>query len=236
MEEKDLLDLLDSDEKPFEKEDKALDAKKFAGKPKKENLWTKLDFTPRKLELEKMTKVGKSFAWYVYLTENSIPEETKKKILSLMAVLGKKEFVFRTIADKTDTLGIAMLAVADLTSEVYLPWPKFNENMEEPTLSFPKEPGYEVAKAYDKFFDKKKPAMRAIYASQAHTLVGEKADNPVDFLICYTEGGSEGFKKGYDYKKEGSLGYYIAICNELNIPIFNLKNDESFKRLVKLLA
>ena len=241
MEEKDLLELLDSDEKPFEKDDKALEAKKSGGNPNSKfkgvRLWDKLDFVPKKLELEKMKKVGDSYAWYVNLVEESIPEETQKKILSLVGVLGKKGYTLRLTPDKTDKLGLAMLSVEDCKSiETYLPWGKFNEDIAEPTLKFPKSVGYEIAKGYTKVFDKVPAAVRAFYATRAHVFAGVTGDNPINFLICYTEGGAEGFKKGFDYKKEGSLGFFIAMCNELNIPIFNLKNDESFKRLVKLLA
>lgn len=236
MEEKDLLDLLDSDEKPFEKDDKAISSK-GGDKPKRVNLWDKTDFTPKKLILENMNKVGKSYTWYLHLTENSIPEDVKKKILSLVGVLGKKEFTLRIVPDKADSMAAEMMGVEDCKSlETYLPWKKFNEGIETPTLAWPKSIGYEIAIAYNKNFVKLPAALRAIYAARSHTLVGENGDNQVDFFICYTEGGAEGFKKGYDYKKEGSLGFYISICNELNIPIFNLKNDESFKRLVKLLA
>ena len=230
----DLLGLLESDEKPFKEEDKEI----TKSKPKitRPNLWDKLDFKPRKLELSNMSKEGNSFVWYSYLTDGSIPDEIVNKVKALVKALGGKKFVLRTIGDKTDKLGIELLNITECAHEVYLPWRKFNEEITEPKLSYPKAEGYEVAKAYMKNFDKAPAAVRAINAAYSHSLVGEKCDNQVNFVLCYTDGGAEGFSKTFDYKKEGRLGYYIAMCNELNIPIFNIKNNDSFKRLVKILS
>ena len=234
MEENDLLELLDSDEKPFKEEEKSSNKGNF--KTQRVSLWDKLDFKPCKLELDKMAKSGKSYSWYVYLTEQSIPDEVVNKIEALAKALGKKDFVFRTIADKTDKVGNKILALEDCKKEIYLPWAKFNESYPEPVLKYPTQTVYEICKAYMKGFEKCPAAVRAINSAYAHTMVGKDGNNQIDFLICYTEGGAEGFGKGFDFKKEGRLGYFISMCNELNIPIFNLKKEESFKRLVKILS
>ena len=60
---------------------------------------------------------------------------------------------------------------------------------------------------------------KKLHGRNSMIIMGEKLDNPVDFVLCYTTDG----------KASGGTGQGIRIANYYNIPVFNLykksKND-----------
>lgn len=61
--------------------------------------------------------------------------------------------------------------------------------------------------------------VKKLHGRNSMIIMGEKLDNPVDFVLCYTTDG----------KASGGTGQGIRVANYYNIPVFNLykksKND-----------
>lgn len=228
----DLLDLLDSDEKPFKaREENNNSVKKQNGV----NLWEKTDFKAIKIDVGSLRKTGRSFSVGYHIDKDHLPEEVEEKFLEIAKILGAKGYTFRHNGNVDDRLQNAILKIEDLKVESYLPWKKFNIDIKKPVITSPSEKGYGIAFNSHKVFTKLPPAIRAILANQVHTLLGKECNDPVNLLIGYSSCGSEAIVKDMDYKKSGNLTFFLKVCGDANIPVFNLKSDTAIKRLAEFI-
>jgi len=92
-----------------------------------------------------------------------------------------------------------------------------------------------AAHLYGQRYNELKKGAKAVYASKLMAALGEDCNNPVDFLICYSPDGKEHLngKDKIDYKKLGSLSFYLKICQSSGIPVYNFKNKESIVNFVE---
>ena len=119
--------------------------------------------------------------------------------------------------------------------ETYLPWPKFNEDIVKPTMGRPNEAAYSIALNLHNSFYEQKESLRAILSRDVNISLGSSGTDAVKFMIIYTPCGSESIGTKPDYRKLGSTVFYLRIAAAANIPVFNVKNAESIKRLSELL-
>lgn len=91
--------------------------------------------------------------------------------------------------------------------EIYLPWPKFNNNP-SPLCYISKE-AMDLAKKYHPNWTALSPAAKKLMARNSYQVLGEDLNSPSKFIICYTPNGSG----------SGGTGQAIRIAKDCNIPI-----------------
>lgn len=233
----DMFKLLDTDEKPFKDSESASNnyKKPYTGggadKPKTVSYWDKEDIVPVKIDVSKFNKEGKSFSVATFTGTNKLPADIKEKILEISKILLTKGYKFRHYGAADDELQNEIVSLEMGTKETYLPWKKFNSNITKPYLSLGSGTAYGIAISNHKVFMKLPASVRAILANQVHVMLGKECDNPIDLLLAYTACGSEHIGKGMDYKVTGSLTFFLTVCGESNIPVYNLKKEDCIKRL-----
>ena len=236
MEEEDLLGLLDSEEKPFQEADKKPANKPFNKSGTGGNdLWSKTEFTPKKLNLTDMKRSGKSFTIYYQTSSKDVPDDAKEKLIKFAKALISKGYVFRHNGSPEDGIQNAILTLDGCVSQTYLPWKKFNINIKEPYLDRCTEDAYSVAFNNHKVFSKLPPTVRCILSRDVHVLTGKNVNDPVDVVFTYSKAGHEAITKNVDYKELGSLSFIYRVIQDLNVTVFNVKNDDASNRLLEYL-
>lgn len=232
--EEDILEMLDSDEEPFKKEEPKSDK----SKQKKENLWEKTEFDPLKIDTGKFLEESpKSFFIYLNTKDTTIPDNVKSKLEKIVKALAKKQWQFRCNASSKDETLNELLSVEGLQSNMYLPWKSFNDKVTiKPTLAYPNSIGYRIASTYNKSFSKLSNAVRAIYGNIANCIFNVNGDDPVKLVLVYTSCGTEKIGKNPDYKSLGNLPFIIKLCDEADIPLINVKRDDAIERIVAILS
>lgn len=232
----DLLDLLESNEKPFqetqvERPQYQNQNRQFNSGPKKVSLWDKQDFTPAKVDPGTFKTHSKLFTIKAHSTTGTIPASITERFIEISKVLATKSFGYRYGGRSDDTLQSDIIKTEGLKTEIYLPWKKFNVDVKTDHIS-PTEKAYSIALNSHKVFYKLPPAVRAVISNDVHLLLGEDCNTPLDFLLVYSECGSEALSKQVDYKKLGPIVFLLKVAGDANIPVFNFKNEDAVKRLV----
>jgi len=157
--------------------------------------------------------------------------ETPKEILSLMEVvaenLGSRGWTLRTGgAPGADT---AFFDGANMESahliELYLPWDGFNDFRYAECWSrlyvnyTPSPEAFAMAEKYHSSYRYLKQGAKKLMARNSHQIFGPDMNDPVDCVICWTEGG----------KLKGGTAQALRIAIDHDIPIFNLGNELTFR-------
>lgn len=98
---------------------------------------------------------------------------------------------------------------------IWLPWAGYNNLRGADCQTLPPErlqDCMEVARRLHPNWDNCSPAVRALHARNVAILLGPNLDNPVDAVVCWTEGG----------RRRGGTGLGIRIAQDWNIPVINL--------------
>jgi hypothetical protein len=207
-----------------------------SNKPKEPDFWDKKDITPLKVSSTGFIQ-SKSFTIAVP-RDVTVPEPILKFFSLITEHLTSKGYAFRFGAHEENKLQKTLFDIAaeHKQVEVHLPWKKFNiEAAEDPsnisTTIRPNELAYGVAVNYNQSFYKFSPHIRAINANDAAIMLGNDIKHPLSMLVIYTECGSEAIAKKMDWKKISGLSLLLTLAEESNIPVYNLKNEESRKKL-----
>ena len=195
--------------------------------------WGDPNVTPAKIDAADMHRSEKSYNLVVYTAGVELKDGYKKKILELATVLAAKGYKFRHTGSSDDVLQSAILKIDGVSYDSYLPWIKFNTNIKTPKMKRATACGYKIAAGAHRIFAKFKNGPRAVLARNVHAALGADCKDPVNFIIAYTEDAAEGFVKDMDFKVTGDLVFYLNLAKNANIPVFNIKSDESLKRLIE---
>ena len=98
---------------------------------------------------------------------------------------------------------------------IWLPWAGYNDLQGPDCQTLPPErlkDFMEVARRLHPNWDNCAPAVRQLHARNVAILLGLNLDNPVDAVVCWTEGG----------RVRGGTGIGIRIAQDWNIPVINL--------------
>jgi hypothetical protein len=112
--------------------------------------------------------------------------------------------------------------------EIYLPWKNFQNNpsplfeVSQQALDVA-ERVWDESRSYE-FWYLPRP-IKLLMARNAYQIVGETLDKESDFVICWTPDGCTSAAKRI--KQTGGTGQAIAHASDLNIPVFNLKNENA---------
>lgn len=125
-------------------------------------------------------------------------------------------------------------AINDGELEVYLPWMTYNAPSEDPSwacpwrvLDEPKPEAYEIAKQYHQFWNRMGDGGKKLHARNAHIVLGENLDDPVDFIVCWTpDGGRSGLSR-----ESGGTGQALRIAYDRGIEVYNLQRPEDLEAI-----
>jgi hypothetical protein len=92
-------------------------------------------------------------------------------------------------------------------AEIYLPWPKFNNNPS--TLCIPSPQAFAIAEKYHPGWKLLTPTVKKLMARNSHQILGEDLKTPSKLVICWTLGG----------RGQGGTGQALRIAKDYNIPI-----------------
>lgn len=233
----DLFDILESGEPAFKQEKPTnsynnnsynKDRKPF---PKKETLWDKTNITPVKVDVTAFNKTGKTFSIALPNATTKIPDSVLEKMKELAKVLSQRGFTYRHLGAHDDVVQNDILTAEGVKVESYRPWKKFNPNIEHPANPELTEKSYGIAVNSHRAFATLPSPVRAILATNVQLLLGRDCNNPLDLLITYSDCGSEALGKGVDYKILKNLTFMYKVCEDSNIPVFNLKKDDAIQRI-----
>ena len=195
---------------------------------------------PKDIDTSIFEKDGKSFM----VIAHDAPEEVVEKILKVVKKLHSDGFIFRHDGNATDTVQNKILEIyGDSNVESYIPFKKYNEDIEKPISPNGYEAPFRYAsKLYGGSYNEKlSKGAKAVYASKVHALLGKDSNSPIDFLLCYSASGDETYppyKKGgpkIDYSKLNNTGFYLRVTDATSINVYNFKNSDSIKNLVELI-
>lgn len=99
------------------------------------------------------------------------------------------------------------------TVEVYLPWRSFEADRpfaHAARLTRPSAAAYEVAERHHPAWGRLSPGVHALLARNAHVVLGEHLDDPVDLVVCWWQRGS------------GGTAHAIAVATEAGVEVVNL--------------
>lgn len=106
-----------------------------------------------------------------------------------------------------------------INKEIYLPWPKFNDNTSILCAQTPA--AFAMAAKYHPAWDKCSDTARKFHARNCYQILGLSLTTPVNFVVCWTPEG----------KVTGGTGQALRIAIDHDIHIFNLALEKDLELL-----
>jgi hypothetical protein len=171
------------------------------------------------------------------------PEEIFDKCVAIGEILAERGYTLRSGgADGCDTAFETGHGRAD-RKQIFLPWKNFNHNKSPYYLGkeIPKKLE-DIAKEIYPHWDYVKEPVKKMHARNVQQILGEHANDPSDFVICYTE-------RPYNVKSAiGGTMFGIVLassttvqkcdgnnCTQTKIPVFNLYLPEAESQFIEYL-
>ena len=120
-------------------------------------------------------------------------------------------------------------AVVDPRAVVYLPWEGYNKIEERPGMKVVTKivpEAFELASRAHPSWRAVKAGARKLHARNAQIILGASLRDPVDFVVCWTEGG----------EVKGGTGVAMEIARRYGVPCFNLWDTDVSRVLEHALA
>lgn len=147
--------------------------------------------------------------------------ETPQNILLLMAWIGEKlsqrGYVLRSGGAQGADKFFAS-EVSEHLKEIFIPWKGFQEeingivSIDLPTY----EQAKKIAESFHPAWERCSSGAKKLLTRNVYQILGRRLNEPVDFIICWTKDG----------KASGGTGQAIRIAENINIPVYNLKDEE----------
>lgn len=205
-------------------------------KNKRINMWDKTDITPKKINPEEFQRSGKSFTFFAANGGKTIPEDTLNLVYKLIKLISGKGYTFRNGLAGDDPITQYVHNDETIDIESHVPFKKFNPEAINPLYTTGNPEAYSKAANLHKSFLTLSPVARVMYANYVATILGSSTTDPVDFILIYTECGSEALpKKDINWEHIGNTYLPMRLGYIAGIPIINVKNTESIKKLNELL-
>ena len=160
---------------------------------------------------------------------------TPPEIQEQMEILGKALAIHGWIlrsggADGADMSFEVGCDRAEGPKEIYLPWKGFNGNSSERFVI----PELAVELAFEHHPNpgwlRTTKHVQKLMARNVMQVLGEDLFSPSSMVVCWTLDGCEDGSR--TTKKTGGTGQAIRLAKAYDIPVFNLKNDTAFDRVV----
>ena len=115
--------------------------------------------------------------------------------------------------------------------EIYIPWKGFNNSNSN---LFIQPPGAsEIAFTVHPIYENLKDSVKKLHDRNVLQVLGQDLKTPSDFVVCYTSDGCEKHKERTS--KTGGTGTAISVASNRGIKVINVKNDESYEKLLETL-
>lgn len=197
------------------------------------------DQKPKKINLESLTIDTKSFMVF----GDQLDEEIKANLISIISGLNIKGYILRTRSNSKEPF-IQLFEQAMLNKEFYLPWKKFNSNVES-VVKTPGENELNMACWLETKLIKNKsvddwnsynPMRKLFLANELQMVLGKDLNSRVGFFIIDTPCGSVQFTKDTDYDNISFIARRgLLLAKFFGIKVYNVRNEDSMKELELLI-
>lgn len=191
-----------------------------------DNLYNDTSIQPLDISGITMKDIGKNKEFTVF-TNGNITESKLLELTTYCEKLFKLGFNYRSTGDSRRKEDEQIRNVSNSKATIYKLWSKAKANVNHHTVvsEAPTRISYQVACGLHKRFLKLKDFIRCIYARDTQVVLGAECNEPVNFILIYTECGESSFSKKFDIKKAGATWYALKIAKEANIPVFNIQSN-----------
>jgi hypothetical protein len=167
--------------------------------------------------------------YYAGIGSRKTPIEIRKFMTKIASKLESLGWTLRSGAAPGADWAFERGVKNEVMKEIYLPWAGFNDSRSTlhdlPLDRMAKD----IAEPHHPTWNYLKKQTKDLMGRNVYQILGAHLDKPVKFVICYTEDGCE--SKEDRSLETGGTGLAISLADSLGIPVFNLKNEDSRKRL-----
>ncbi len=164
---------------------------------------------------------------YAGIGSRDTPADVLGLMSSVAAKLGNQSWTLRTGgargADRAFLDGATSVRGG---TEVYLPWPQFEDNRHF-RLERPSRRAYEIAARHHPAWTSCTAVVQALLARNGHQVLGEALNDPATFIVCYTPDGS----LTGDSRRAGGTGQALRVATSAGVPVFNLQRPSHRERV-----
>ncbi len=184
-----------------------------------------------------MTSVNVSYEgstverYYTGIGSNSTPIDILMKIETLASYFAMIGYTLRSGNSSQVDLSLERGCLRESgKKEIWLPKPNGKVRHHRSMMCDPSKIHVELANIYSLEWDTLSEANKLIGAATVGKVLGRDTKNPISFMLCWSIDGCE---RVVDIsKKTGNLGLAITICESMNIPVFNLKNNNRLQEFL----
>lgn len=121
-------------------------------------------------------------------------------------------------------------------SEIYLPWKgqvngKSSRTIVECQVC---DDAKQLASTIHPYWKNLKPTTELLLARNMYQGLGKTLDIPTRFVVCFTKDGCERWED-YSPEKTGGTGMVISLASKLEIPVYNLANDNRLEHILEII-
>ena len=170
---------------------------------------------------------------YAGIGARNTPQTMLNAMGGLASNLGRMGFQLRSGGARGADMAFHQGAVkVKAKSIISLPWDGYNgqlksmsDDMTTYTANEPSEELIAIAKRFHPAWENLSVTIRLFMVRNAEIILGPNCNDPVSFVICWTEQG----------KTTGGTGHGIRICDGFDIPVYNLARTEDQQKLITML-
>ena len=189
------------------------------------NLYNDTNISPVAVDISKFVKSNKKT--FTVTDNGAVPEAKLQLLLNTCKALFNMGYIYRSQASNRSATDKAIRGLPNAKYEVYKLWSKASHDGGEDAevgSEGTNKAAYQAAAFYHKRFLEQKDFIRCIYARTTQIVFGENLNDPVDFILAYTECGSNSLSKTFDMKTARDTWYVFKLASVGNISIFNVNN------------
>lgn len=160
-------------------------------------------------------------------TPTQVMEEMSRLALQLAPLLTLRSGG----ADGADTAFEKGCRAGHGPADIYLPWAGFNTSPSG--LHEVCTRALQMASTVHPAWENLNRGPQYLHGRNCYQVLGKTLDTPSEFVVCWTADGCESAKQRR--KTTGGTATAIVLAERNGIPVFNLANDESRRRLSSLL-
>lgn len=183
------------------------------------------NISPVAVDISKFVKSNKKT--FTVTDNGAVPEAKLQLLLNTCKALFNLGYIYRSQASNRSATDKAIRALPNAKYEIYKLWAKASHDGGDDAdvgSEGTNKAAYQAAAFYHKRFLEQKDIVRCIYARDTQLVFGENLNDPVDFILAYTECGSNSFGKSFDIKTARNAWYMFKLAGAGNISIFNVNN------------
>jgi hypothetical protein len=119
-------------------------------------------------------------------------------------------------------------------AEIYLPWSKYNKDVEihaSLVLSSPTSAAFTIAAKFHPAWKYLRPPVRLLHARNVHIMLGRDCieEAAVKFVGCWTPDGA----RHNPTEETGGTGMALRIARHYDIPVYNFANEGDYESMIK---